>query len=189
MNAPCTDARVPTPAPPLSPRLLPTPPAVIRRAGGALIVWTVAALAGAGVGGCKGVTLIPNSDPALRKSRAEFAEDAELRHPFKSDAPSGGEAKGRAMVNYGTHELLVVNLSDQDWTDLEVWINRKYVVFVPRVPANSPTTETLNFQMFFDEKGQSFPLHDPSDQGRIHQLEIFHNGDGKVYTLKYELAD
>lgn len=162
-------------------------PLTVRHPTRAAVAVAIVAAAAAGVGGCKGVTVIPNSDPALRRSRTEFAEDAELRHPFKSDAPSGGDAKGRAMVNYTTHEVEVANLSDEDWKDVEVWLNRKYVVFVPRIPRNAPRTETLNFQMFFDDNGHSFPTHSQTDEGRIHQLEILR--DGRLYALKYELAD
>src|SRR3954471_21023395 len=63
------------------------------------------------LGGCQGtVSLFPNADPALRKTPAEFAADAAKRQPFKADAPRGGEAAGRAEVNYAGDVLQVSNL-------------------------------------------------------------------------------
>ena len=46
--------------------------------------------------GCAGrPSLIPNSDPALRKTSAQFASDAAKRHPFNAALPSGGTAKAK----------------------------------------------------------------------------------------------
>ena len=134
------------------------------------------------------IPLLPNSDPALRKRPADFASDAALRHPFKQDAPSGGEAQGRAAVNYTMKWLEVVNLSDEDWDDAEIWLNRQFVVYVPRIAKNGPTVTTLNFWMFYDEKGNSFPNDNASGaESLIHQLEMYRHG--KVYSLKLQLAD
>lgn len=138
-----------------------------------------------GLSGCGArLPLLPNSDPALRKKPADFAADAALRHPFKEDAPSGGEAKGRADVDYGQGFVEVVNLSDEDWNDAEIWINRRYVVFVPRIEKNGPAVKTLNFWMFYDEKGNAFS---DSRSNRIGQLEMYRAG--KMYTLKLQLGD
>jgi hypothetical protein len=142
----------------------------------------------AALGGCGArIPLLPNSDPALRKKPADFAADAALRHPFKDDAPSGGEAKGRAAVDYGSDWVEVVNLSDEDWDDAEIWINRQYVVFVPKIEKNGPRVTTLNFWMFYDEKENSFPTSNNSGVNRITQLEMYRAG--KMYTLKLQLAD
>src|SRR5688572_26224076 len=77
--------------------------------------------------GCSGrPSLLPNSDPKLRKTSAQFSADAAKRHPFNASLPSGGEAKGRAQVGYGLDTVQVVNLSDEDWDNVELWINRKF---------------------------------------------------------------
>jgi len=141
------------------------------------------ALAGCGAR----IPLLPNSDPALRKKPADFAADAQLRHPFKDDAPSGGEAKGRAAVDYGNGWVEVVNLSDQDWDDAEIWINRRYVVFIPKIEKNAPQVKTLNFWMFYDEKDNSYASANSSGETRITQLEMYRAG--KMYSLKLQLAD
>jgi hypothetical protein len=140
------------------------------------------------VGGCGArVPLLPNSDPALRKKPADFAADAQLRHPFKDDAPSGGEARGRADVDYGNGWVEVVNLSGEDWNDAEIWINRRYVVFVPKIEKSAPQVKTLNFWMFYDEKGNSYASANSSGENRITQLELYRAG--KMYSLKLQLAD
>ncbi|HEX8342091.1 MAG TPA: hypothetical protein VF624_14390, partial [Tepidisphaeraceae bacterium] len=60
--------------------------------------------------GCAGrAELIPNSDPALRKTAAEFAADAAKRHPYKADAPSGGQAKATAEIGYVLDRIDLLN--------------------------------------------------------------------------------
>ena len=141
------------------------------------------------LGGCDSrVSFLTNSNPSLRKSPADFATDAANRHPFKEDVASGGEAKGRAMVDYGSDTLEIVNLSDEDWNNVEIWVNRKFVVFIPQIGKNAPKTTTLSFQMLYDGAGNSFPTNNMLEEtNRIHQLEMLR--DGKLYTLKTQLAD
>jgi hypothetical protein len=81
----------------------------------------------------------------------------------------------------------VVNLSDEDWDDAEIWINRQYVVYVPKIEKNGPKVTTLNFWMFYDEKGNAFHTSDNSSANQITQLEMYRAG--KMYTLKMQLAD
>src|SRR4029453_17768074 len=91
------------------------------RAAAVLLVAATFAL----LAGCAGrPSLIPNSDKSLRKSSAQLAADAAKRHPYKSDAPRGGEAVARATVGYMLDQVDVVNLSNDDWTDVEVWVNQ-----------------------------------------------------------------
>ena len=138
--------------------------------------------------GCAGrPSLLPNSDPALRKTSAQFAADAVKRQPFNTGLPAGGEAKGRAQVGYGMDTVQVVNLSSEDWDNVELWINRKYVVFVPKLPAGGERVKTLNFQMFFDDRGHYFPLDNSSPNRMVQQLEMVRGG--QVYTIPWRLAD
>ena len=142
-------------------------------------------LAAAGCG--TQLPLLPNSDPALRKKPSEFSADALLRHPFKADAPSGGEAQGRAAVDYGSDFVEIANFSDEDWNDVEVWLDRRYVVFVPHIAKNAPRVTTLNFWMFYDERGHAFPTDNSLPSNRIHEVELYRLG--KIYSLKLQLAD
>jgi hypothetical protein len=131
--------------------------------------------------------LFPNADPALRKSQTEFALDAAKRHPYKADAPRGGEAPARASVDYAADTLQIVNLSDQDWDDIEVWVNKLFVVNVSRLEKGAPAVRTIHFDMLFDGAGQSFPTNNLDPRDQIHKLEIYH--DGKMYDVRVGLAD
>ena len=138
--------------------------------------------------GCAGrPSLIPNSDPALRKTSAQFASDAAKRHPFNTSLQNGGTAKGRAQVGYGRDTIEIVNLGTEDWQNVEVWANRKYVVFVPRIRAGADRVTTLNFQMMFDDKGHSFPVDNRTPDRMVRQLEIVR--DGTIYSVTFAQAD
>jgi hypothetical protein len=132
-------------------------------------------------------SLIPNSDPALRKNSQEFASDAAKRHPFNASLPSGGAAKGRAQVGYGRDTVEIVNLGTDDWQNVELWANRKYVVFIPRIRAGAGRVTTVNFQMMFDERGRSFPLDNRVPERMLRQLEIVR--DGTIYNVPFAQAD
>src|SRR5947207_12446546 len=144
-----------------------------RRFGIVIFVALVCVPALAGVGGCASrPSLIPNSDPALRKTSAEFAADAKKRHPFNAALPGGGTAKGRAQVGYGRDTVELVNLGTEDWHNVELWANRKYVVFIPFIKARASRVTTINFEMMFDDKGQHFPLNNSVPERMVRQLEI-----------------
>jgi hypothetical protein len=134
----------------------------------------------AALSGCAGrPSLFPNNDKSLRKTSAQFAADAAARHPYKASAPRGGEAVARAEVDYGLKDIKLVNLSDDDWKDVEVWVNSDYVVFVPNLPKQK--IEKIYFQSLYNGAGDSFPIH-----GRnIEKLELLVNG--KMYDVKVAL--
>jgi hypothetical protein len=130
--------------------------------------------------GCAGrAELLPNSDKALRKTAAQFAADAAKRS-YKADAPRGGSAQARAQVGYMLKKLEIVNLSNEDWSDVEVWVNKKYVVFLPDMPKN--VLRSVPFQMLYDDAGNSFPLNQHIDTVEISR-------DGKMYDVTTKLAD
>lgn len=134
--------------------------------------------------GCAGrPSIIPNSDPALRKTSAEFAADAARRHPYKSDAPRGGDAVARAQVGYTLDQIDIENLSTEPWAGVEVWINQNYVCFVPAMAPKQ--LKTLPFQMFFDAAGHSFPTD--NRKVLVDKIEILR--DGKLYNVTTKLAD
>jgi hypothetical protein len=125
--------------------------------------------------GCAGrAQLWPNSDPALRHTSAEFA-----------DAPRGGTAIGRAQVGYTLNKIEILNNGDQDWNDVEVWINKAYVIHLPLLKARAEKVTTLPFQAIFDDQGHSFP----TDNSKIlvNKVEVYH--DGKMYDVPSQLAD
>src|ERR1700722_20295450 len=100
---------------------------------------------------------LTNADPALRKSNAEFAADAAKRS-YEADAPKGGNANEGTEVDYGIHRLSVVSCSSEDWNNVEIWLNKRYVVLIPQVPAHAARAEMLSFESFYDQNGNYFPL-------------------------------
>jgi hypothetical protein len=137
------------------------------------------------IAGCAGrPSVLPNPDPNLRKSSAQLAADAAKRSPYKADAPRGGEASARAQVGYWADRLEVANLSNSDWQDVEVWVNKKYVCYVPTMRSKGPV-EVLFFQMLFDDSGNSFPTN--NNKTRVESVEIYM--DGKMFDVKTALAD
>ncbi len=132
--------------------------------------------------GCSGrPSLVPNSDKQLRRSSSQFAADAAKRQPYKTDATRGGEAPARAQVGYMLDRIEIVNLSDEDWSDVEVWVNQAYVVYVPTMEKDK--LKVLNFQMIYDEQGNYFPTNNV----RVNKVELLH--DGKIYDVRVALAD
>jgi hypothetical protein len=138
------------------------------------------------VAGCAGrAQLWPNSNPALRRTSAEFAADAAKRFPYKADAPRGGTAIGRAQVGYTLNKIEILNNGDQDWNDVEVWINKAYVVHLPVLKARSNKVTTIPFQAIYNDQGQSFP----TDNSKIlvNKVEVYYGG--KMYDVPCQLAD
>ena len=128
-------------------------------------------------------TLLPPSDKNLRKTNAQFAADAAKRHPYKADAPRGGEAEARAEVDYTTNQVSIVNLSKENWTNVEVWVNKNYVVFLPMMESNK--LKSLSFTMLYDDKGNNFPTNNLKMM--VNKVEILR--DGKMYDVKTKLGD
>jgi len=134
--------------------------------------------------GCAGrPSILPNTDKNLRKTSAQFAADAAKRQPYKSDAPRGGTIAARAQVGYMLDRLEVVNLSDTDWSNVEIWVNKKYVLFLPIMEKGK--LKALPFQMLFDDGGNSFPTD--NNKIRVETVEILK--DGKLYDVTTKLAD
>ncbi len=133
-------------------------------------------------------SIIPNSDPALNKKTAEFSADAVNRHPIKSDLPKAGAADGVAAINYTAETVQLANLSGESWENLEVWINGKYVVFVPKVEPGK--LRTLNFSMFFDGRGNAIPKATKEQKElspRVASVQVLRND--AWYDMPLKLAD
>jgi hypothetical protein len=136
--------------------------------------------------GCAGrASLLPNPDPAMRKTEAQFAaQSARLR--YEADAPHVQDPDARAEVDYTFKEIHLTNLSNEDWRNVEVWVNQKYACIVPRVPKSTsahPYMEQLNFQLLFDRDGNSLPLTGVT----VKKVEITRGGT--VYEIPLHLAD
>jgi hypothetical protein len=116
-------------------------------------------------------TIIPNADPALRKTSTEFAADAAKRS-YPLDAPRASGTIARAQYNVMEKQFEVANLTNSDWQNIEVWLNQKYVVTIPQFDRN--TGKSLDFGLFYDNNGHHFD----TDFGNnpVRSLEIYQNG-------------
>ena len=148
------------------------------------LIWISALLPLGLFAGCQGrATIFPNSDKSLNRTAAEFAADAAKRHPFTGEPV--GPANGRAAVDYQFKTIEILNSSPQDWNNVEVWVNRNYVCWLPIIPQGKQRVKTINFHMLYDDSGNYFWTE--GGKKPVTQLEIRH--DGKLYTLPMQLAD
>jgi hypothetical protein len=146
---------------------------------------SVAALALAGLAGCMDrTTIFDNPDPNLRMAKHEFRSDALDRFPYKAEAPKLREQKARAQVRYQLNRLEVVNFSETDWQDVDVWVNGKYVCHVPKM--ENRNLKEIHFPMLFDDQGNSFPMNSNKGKMLVKSVEIFR--DGKMYQVTVEAA-
>jgi len=135
--------------------------------------------------GCAGrAEIFPNSEPALRKTAAEFAADAAKRFPYKADAPRGGTVN-RAQVGYSVNKIEIENLGDADWDDVEVWVNKSYVVWLPKLKARPGKVTAIPFQAVFNQDGHSFPTD--NRKTLVNTVEVFTGG--KMFDVTTKLAD
>jgi hypothetical protein len=136
--------------------------------------------------GCSGrPARIPVSDPDLKKSSAEFAADAAKRS-YPAEAPRGGEATARADVDHGVlNRMKLINLSDHDWADVDLWVNQKYVVHLGHWPRGQ--LKKINFQMLYDGDGKSFPISNDANGQKVETVELAR--EGKVFDVPVTLAD
>lgn len=141
------------------------------------------------VAGCAGrAELIPNGNPALRKTAAEFAADSAKRFPYKGTATQAGEAMARAEIEYVLDRVRIINLSDQDWDNVEIWLNGAYVVYLPQLKTKN--LENIPFQSFYNDNGQSFPTSNGKwwlnrEPVIVEKVELYR--DGKLYAVPTDM--
>ncbi len=132
--------------------------------------------------GCqKRATVFPNSDPALNRTSQAFADDAKSRQPFKTELATGTKADGVARLDYTLEVIQLTNLSPETWENIEVWVNGKYVVYVPKIEAGR--LRTLSFKMFYDGAGNTIPPSKNSSP-RVQTVQILHNGTITTVPMK-----
>ena len=132
--------------------------------------------------GCESTpAVVPQSDPALSKTSAQYAADAVKHFPFKSNLPVSDEQPLRAMPDYSLDFVDLINLAGRDLVNPEIWINREYVMSLSVL--KSREIKRLNFRMFYDDRGDHFPLNNNLQKGGviIRQLEMI--DQGKIYVV------
>ena len=134
--------------------------------------------------GCQGRgALIPPSDPDLKKTAAEFAADSAKRS-YPASAPRGGDLQALASVDYGVfNRVEMMNLSDEEINDVEVWMNEKYVFHATKWGPRS--LKKINFATLYDRDGRPFPFD--NRKTRISKIEVFR--DGKLFNVPTKLAE
>jgi hypothetical protein len=149
------------------------------RAAPLLAAWIVLILAG-----CQGSVspLVPINDSELRKPPVAFSKDAAGRN-YEAEAPRAQTNDFRGDYALILKQVDLANISAGDCSNVEVWLNGKYVVFCPNFAAKSD--KTLTFHMFYDKSGHYFD----TDWGKnpVHTVEVFH--DGVMYDVPIHVAD
>lgn len=126
-------------------------------------------------------SLLPNVDPALRRTVAELRADAATRS-YPADAPRGRGLAARSQIGYMAKRVDVANLSQTDWQNVEVWVNRRYVVFLPRIEAG--TLRSIPFTALYDRDGQHLPTD--SRTFVVETVEVL--VDGQLHDLRVTVA-
>ncbi|HEX2971711.1 MAG TPA: hypothetical protein VHP11_05230 [Tepidisphaeraceae bacterium] len=121
--------------------------------------------------GCNQPTLFANPDPNLRKDIPQLKADAAKRFPYKDDAPKAFEPQARAQVGYDLHRVEVVHFANEDWSNVDVWVNRQYVCHIPVM--QSRQLKQLAYKMLINELGQTFP---EDNSIPVQTVEIYRNG-------------
>lgn len=149
-------------------------------------VLMVAGLVLAGFAGCDKPSLLPPSDKALDRTKAEFAADAAKRN-YPADAPRGGSDQANAQIDYamvpGMREIRIKNLTQQSWSDVEVWVNGEWVVFFPVWQAQE--MKTVPFNTLYNRGGQPFPTD--NKEVKVQKVEL--NFGGTLYPVPAKLVD
>ncbi len=132
--------------------------------------------------GCaSGITIgNPNPEKSLRKTPAQFAQYAK-QHVYPAEAPKGGKSPVRGEVDYDLDVINLVNLGEQDWPNVDVWVNGRYVCPIASLPVKQQ--KGINFSYFYDTAG----MPAPSRGTWIEKVELFYNG--QLYDITMHPAD
>jgi hypothetical protein len=135
-------------------------------------------------GGCSNQQgIFANPDKSLQKSSTQFAADAAKRH-YEADAPTVAQTSARAIINFQSKTIDLENLTAGDWSNVEVWLNKKFVLFIPIM--EKQTAKPLYFDMFFDTDGNYFGEYGQTPLSPT--IDIYR--DGKMYTgVPFTLPD
>lgn len=124
--------------------------------------------------------VVPNSDPALNKPVASY-RTAAAQKIYPSEAPRVKNLAARASVGYAAKTVDVANLTAEDWTDLEVWVNGEYVVALPKI--DKGTLRSIPWDALFDRNGNHLPTR--SHDFVVRTVEVYMGG--KVYEIPIRL--
>lgn len=152
--------------------------AIARRLSTCVVLISGCALCGCG----DRPTLFKNPDPELRKTRTELKADARQRS-YPEEAPRIYEPKARAQVAYMLRRVELVNFTDEDWSDVDVWVNRQYVCHVPHLQRHQ--LKEIHFPMLYDSAGKALTITRANP--RVETVELYK--DGTLYAITCHNAD
>ena len=123
----------------------------------------------------------PNQDVALRKPIGNYRMDA-ARRTYPADAPRVRGLAARSQIGYVVKAVDVANLSDEDWNEVEVWVNKQYVCYLPRMEKG--VLKSIPFDALYDGDGHHVPTG--SRTFIVETVEVFFGG--KLYDMPVRVA-
>lgn len=140
-------------------------------------------LAGVGLaGGCtEKPGYYPNRDPALRRPVVSLRADAAGRI-YPSEATRVRGLAARSQIGYMAKTVDVVNLSGEDFENVEVWVNGRYVCFLPVIERG--VLKSIPYDAMFDREGNAIPKE--SRTFVVETVELYMGG--KLYDLVTQIA-
>lgn len=134
------------------------------------------------VGGCTNQPgMLPNQDATLRKPVWVIRADAAQR-AYPAEATRVRGLVARSQIGYMAKTVEVANLSTEDWENVEIWVNKEFVVFLPKIEKG--TLRAVPFDAMFNREGK----HIPTDSRTfvVETVEVFMGG--KLYDVKVTVA-
>ena len=94
---------------------------------------------------------------------------------------SGCSKKTVAPLQLDANRLTVTNTTEQDWNQIEIWINRQYRLTVPSIPAGQQLQTPLT--IFVEAYGRRFDFA----KQQITDLRLSaKNPDGQPVDVRYQ---
>ena len=100
--------------------------------------------------------------------------------PRKAESPSDGPKSATPSTSSKSKTS-----ATQIGTNVEIWVNKSYVVWLPELKARPGKITAIPFQAIYNEDGHSFPTD--NRKTLINLVEVYH--DGKMFEVKSQLAD
>lgn len=123
----------------------------------------------------------PNQDLSLRKPiRTIRADSVQRIYPAEAARVKGIAA--RSQVGYMAKTVDVANLTDTDWTEVEVWVNETYVCYLPKIEAG--VLKSIPWDALYDRDAKTLPKE--SHNFVVNTVEVYMGG--KLYEVPVRLA-
>lgn len=147
----------------------------------------VGAIVGGGMG-CDEPGYYPNQDPALRKSRTALRADSTQRL-YPADASRVKGLAIRSQIGYMARTVDVANLTDQDFANVEVWVNGQYVCYLPKMEKG--VLKSIPWDALYDREGKHLPTDGAGVRSFVvNTVELYmdNGGGAKLYDVPVSVA-